>query len=343
MRARAVWCSRMGGCMSSNDAKPRPGQRPAPGAAKEAVLEEVLGRETPLVPTSSIAGRSLVIVIAIMTFLAALSAGAALMVADASVDWRREVAREASVQIRPLPGRDIEADVSKATSVLVAAEGVRDVRVYTKAESEALLAPWLGQGLDFAELPAPRMIVVKLDDSRRADLDALRRELAQALPSAALDDHRLWVERLGQMARTVVAVAALVFVLIVVAMGLAVAFATRAAMVGNREIIEVLHLVGAADKYIAQQFQRRFLVLGLRGGFIGGASAMGFFLFAGYLANRWTATPDGDQLEAMFGSFSLGPLGFTVVGLISAAAGLLTGFMSQEIVFRQLRRLDRAE
>jgi cell division transport system permease protein len=329
--------------MSSNEADSRPAARQPPAAPDRAEQDAALGRETPLVPTSSIAGRSLVIVIAIMTFLAALSAGAALMVADASIDWRREVAREASVQIRPLPGRDIEADVSRATAVLVAAEGVRDVRVYSKAESEALLAPWLGKGLDFSELPAPRMIVVKLDDGRRADLEALRRALARDAPSAALDDHRLWVERLGQMAHTVVAVAALVFVLIVVAMGLAVAFATRAAMVGNREIIEVLHLVGAADKYIARQFQRRFLALGLRGGGIGGAAAMVFFLLSAYVARRWTATPDGDQLEAMFGSFSLGPLGFAVIGAIAAAAGLLTGFMSQEIVFRQLRRLDGAD
>lgn len=308
---------------------------------EEAPLDETLARETPLVPTSSIAGRSLVIVIAIMTFLAALSAGAALLVADASLDWRREVAREASVQIRPLPGHDLETDVSHATAVLVATEGVRDVRVYTKAESEALLAPWLGQGLDFAELPAPRMIVVKLEEDRRVDLAGLRRELAEALPNAALDDHRLWVERLGQMAGTVVAVATLVFALIVVAMGLAVAFATRAAMVGNREIIEVLHLVGAADQYIARQFQRRFLALGLRGGLLGGGCAMAFFLASGYLTRSWTATPGGDQLEAMFGTFSLGPIGFAVIGAISAAAGLLTGFMSQQIVFRQLRRLDR--
>lgn len=302
--------------------------------------EPSLDRHTPLVPTSSIAGRSLVIVIAIMTFLAALAAGAALLVADASVDWRREVAREASVQIRPMPGRDVETDVNRATSILVATEGVRDVRVYSKAESEALLAPWLGEGLTLSELPAPRMIVVKLDGERRADLDGLRKELSAATPSASLDDHRLWVERLGEMARTVVAIAVLIFVLIVIAMGLAVAFATRAAMVGNREIIEVLHLVGAADSYISRQFQRRFLALGLRGGLIGGGCAMAFFLASGYLTRRWTATPGGDQLEAMFGAFALGPRGFVVVGLISAAAALLTGFMSQQIVFRQLRRLD---
>jgi cell division transport system permease protein len=302
-------------------------------------LDEALARETPLVPTWSIAGRSLVIVIAIMTFLAALAAGAALLVADASVDWRREVAREASVQIRPVAGRDVESDVVRATAILVAEEGVRDVKVYSKAESEALLAPWLGQGLDFAELPAPRMIVLKLDQEKRADLDHLRRELARELPHAALDDHRLWVERLGQMAGAAVAVAAMIFVLIVVAAGLTVAFATRAAMVGNREIIEVLHLVGAADRYIARQFQRRFVALGLRGGLIGGGCAMLFFVLAGYLASGWTATPGGDQIEAMFGSVSLGPRGFAVIAAISAAAGLLTGFMSQETVFRQLRRL----
>jgi cell division transport system permease protein len=312
----------------------------APSDPEADAQEAALGQQTPLVPTSSIAGRSLVIVIAIMTFLASLAAGAALLVADASVDWRREVAREASVQIRPMPGRDIEADVKSATAVLVATEGVRDVRVYSKAESEALLAPWLGQSLSLAELPAPRMIVVKLDNEKRADFDALRRELNAAVPSALLDDHRLWVERLAQMAGTAVAVAALIFVLIVTAMGLAVAFATRAAMVGNREIIEVLHLVGAADKYIARQFQRRFLALGLRGGLNGGGSAMVFFLASSYMTSHWRATPGGDQLEAMFGSFALGPRGFAVIAGISVAAALLTGFMSQAIVFRQLRRLD---
>lgn len=312
---------------SAQDAAGTPGAHEAPLAP------------TPLVPTSSIAGSSLVIVIAIMTFLAALAAGAALLVADASVDWRHEVAREISVQIRPLAGRDIEADVSKATAILVAAEGIRDVRVYSKAESEALLAPWLGSGLDLAELPAPRMIVVKLDAEKRADLDKLRKDLSETTPSAALDDHRLWVERLGAMARTVVAIAVLIFVLIVIAMAIAVTFATRAAVVGNREIVEVLNIVGAADKFVAREFQRRFLALGLRGGIFGGGCAVLFFLAAGFIARRWTATPGGDQIEAMFGTFGLGPRGFAIIAAISAAIALLTGHVSRAIVLRHLRRL----
>jgi cell division transport system permease protein len=296
--------------------------------------------QSPLAPADSVAGRSLVIVIAIMTFLAALSAGAALLVADASADWRKEIAREASVQIRPTPGRDVEADVRKAAAILAATPGVREALVYTKAESEALLAPWLGHGLDLSELPTPRMIVVRLDADRRADLGKLELELANAVPSATLDDHRLWVDRLATMAGTAVAVAALIFLLIVAAMGIAVASATRAAVAANREIVEVLHVVGAADAFIAREFQRRFLALGLRGAAIGGVAAIGFFALAHFLARRWTATPGGNQLEAMFGTFALGPRGFAVIFVLSAGIAFLAGHMSRTIVLRYLRQLS---
>ena len=108
------------------------------------------------------------------------------------------------------------------------------------------------------------------------------------------------------MAKSVVFVAAVIFVLVLVAMILAVGFATQGAMAGNREIIEVLHFVGAADSYISRQFQRHFFRLGLRGGAIGGGLAILAFLASGALASWLRATPGGDQMEAMFGDFSLG-------------------------------------
>ncbi len=302
--------------------------------------DEIPPRARPLAPTDSIAGRSLVIVIAIMTFLAALAAGAALLVADASLDWRKEVAREASVQVRVLPGRDIEADVREAARIVAAAPGVREVRVYTKAESEALLAPWLGPGLDLSELPTPRMIVVKLDADKRPSLAKLKDDLSAATPSATLDDHRLWLERLSAMASTVVALTALIFMLIVAAMALAVASATRAAVATNREVVEVLHIVGAADAFIAREFQRRFLELGLRGAALGGGAAAAFFAISGFLARRFTATPSGDQIEAMFGGVRLDLRGYAIILILSVAIALLTGLMSRGIVLRRLREMN---
>ena len=313
---------------------------PGNGAAAEYSVQDRPARPTPLAPADTIAGRSLTIVIAIMTFLAALAAGAALLVADASVEWRREAAREISVQVRAAPGRDIEADIRAAAEALSKTPGVSAARAFSKAESESLLAPWLGEGLDLSELPIPRMIVVTLDATRRPDLDRLRQDLAKASPAASLDDHRIFVARLGDMARAVVLTTLAVFALIVAAMAVAVISATRAAIDTNREIVEVLHIVGAADRFIAREFQRRFLALGLRGALLGGGAALAFFALARLAADRFRATPGGDQMEAIFGGFALQPVGYGLIVALSAAVAILTGALSRFIVLRRLGRLD---
>ena len=117
----------------------------------------------------------------------------------------------------------------------------------------------------------PRLITVRLG-SGTPDLGSLRQRLAEALPGvASLDDHALWLSRLSTMANTVVGVGIAVVALVLLATGLAVTFATRGAMAGNREVVEVLHFVGADADFIAREFQRRFFRLGLRGGGIGAA------------------------------------------------------------------------
>jgi cell division transport system permease protein len=142
------------------------------------------------------------------------------------------------------------------------------------------------------------------------------------------------------MANALVAIGLVVLALVLTAMALAVAFATRGAMAGNREIIDVLHLVGAEDRFIAGQFQRHFLKLGLRGGAIGGALAIVAFLIAGALTRRWIATPGGDQVEALFGAFSLGWAGYAAILVIAGLVAAITAVVSRGTVFRNLRGLD---
>src|ERR1700726_4030748 len=115
-----------------------------------------------IVPSSSIAGRSLTAVVAIMTFLAALTTGAAMLVVSTANDWQADVGREVTIQVRPAAGRDIEADVGKAGAAARAAPGIADVRAYSKAESEKLIEPWLPPRPPPPDLPIPRLIVIKL-------------------------------------------------------------------------------------------------------------------------------------------------------------------------------------
>lgn len=312
--------------------------RAAGEAESDARLAARLRQDMPLVPSASIAGRALVTVIAIMTFLAALTAGGALLIFDASEGWRADVSREMTIQLRPTPGRDLEAEAKKAGDIAAAAPGVESVRVFTQGESARLLEPWLGSGLDLGELPVPRMIVVQRKPGANVDLPALRKALA-AVPAASLDDHRLWLARLAAMAGTIEIGAALVFGLTLAAMVLAVSFATHGAMAENREIIDVLHFVGARDSYVANEFQRHFLRLGLTGGGIGAAAGCLVFALSGLGLAWWTATPGGDQLEALFGSFALGWFGYLAILAIAGCVGILTGLTSRAIVFRHLRGL----
>ncbi|MFE1603186.1 cell division protein FtsX [Methylobacterium sp. ID0610] len=307
-------------------------------APKAEELPPALRRNAPLVPTDSSASRALAAVIAILTFLAALCAGAAEIVASSAAQWQGAVANEVTIQIRPGPGRDTEADVAKATELARDTPGIAGTRALSKTESERLLEPWLGSGLDLGDLPVPRLITVRLTGSGpSADLPGLRQRLVQAMPGvASLDDHALWISRLSTMANTFVGVGVGIVALVLLATGLAVTFATRGAMAGNREVVEVLHFVGADDDFIAREFQRRFFRLGLRGGAIGAAAALGVLALGGTLARFWRASPAGDEIEALFGGFEIGWRGYASVVLIGVIASIVTGIVSRVTVRRFL-------
>jgi cell division transport system permease protein len=295
-----------------------------------------LKRERPLVPVDSAASRALVAVIAILTFLAALSAGAAIMVGNASSQWRGAVSNEMTIQIRPDPRRDIEADVARAVALARAVPGVEEARAVPKAESDRLLEPWLGTGLDLGELPVPRLVTLRLAAAPRPDLSILRQALRAEVPVASLDDHRMWMARISTMATTVVAAGLGVVLLVLAAAALAVAFATRGAMAGSRDSVEVLHLVGADDAFIAREFQNRFAMLGLKGGAIGAGAALLTVAILGILSSAWNTGPGGEQLQALFGAFEIGWAGYLAVILVAVVVAAISGLVSRIAVRRYL-------
>ncbi|HVV61637.1 MAG TPA: ABC transporter permease [Pseudolabrys sp.] len=296
--------------------------------------------DTPIVPRNSISGRALIAVVAIMTFLASLTSGAVVLVRQAAGEWQSDVSREITVQVFPAPGRDLDAAVEKAAAVVRAAPGVADVRPYSKEESIQLLEPWLGTGLSLDELPVPRLIVVKIASNVAPDIPKLRRTLAEQVPGASLDDHRGWIDRMRTMAGTAIAGGVIVLALMIVATMLSVTFATRGAMATNRPVIEVLHFIGARNRFIAGHFQRHFLVLGLQGGAIGGGAAIVLFAIAGLLSHWFAGTAGGEQTEALFGSFSIGLYGYlAVLGQVVLIAAV-TALTSRQTVNRTLQAID---
>lgn len=307
----------------------------------EEFRSEVLPKtEAPIVPGKSVAGSALVAVIAIMTFLASLTTGAVILVSASARSWQTELAREVTIQVRPASERDMEADLRRASEIARATPGVSDVRAYSKEESARLLEPWLGSGLNVDDLPVPRLIVVRVAPERAPDLTGLRRAVSEQIPGATLDDHRGWMDRMRTMARTATVIGLGILALVLAATVLSVMFATRGTMAANRPIVEVLHFVGAKDGFIAGQFQRRFLMIGLQGGIIGGGAAIILFALAGAVSDWQRGSFGGEQAAVLFGMFSLGLTGYVALAAQIILVAAVTAITSRYTVSRTLQALD---
>ncbi|RIK87823.1 MAG: ABC transporter permease [Hyphomicrobiales bacterium] len=297
-------------------------------------------KAAPIVPPQNVAGSALILVIAIMTFLSCLTLGAVTLVRDTASAWQTQIAREATIQIKPQDGLDMEAALETARQVAAGFSGVRGATVVDRAATQRLLEPWLGAGFDIDGLPVPRLVIVTIDPAGPPDFAAMRETLAVAVPQAILDDHRTWVDRLVAMANTTVTIGVSVLALMLAATVLAIVFATRGAMAGNGHIIEVLHFVGAEARFIAGEFRRHFLFTGMKGAAAGGLAAVVVFAAFSWWSSRNLATPQADQATALFGNFAIGPAGYAGVVLIVVVVGALTAATSHLTVVSYLGDID---
>jgi len=294
-------------------------------------------RMASIVPTESVAGRALVIVIAIMALLASLTVGAVDLIRTAAQGWEGQVARELTIQIRPLPGRDTEQATRRAIEMARALPGVVEAYAYSREEISRLLEPWLGSGLNLEELPTPRLVVLRLAPGSAAppDLAAFSTALAKEVPGATLDDHRAWLDRLKTVGRTLIGIGMATLVLVLAATALSVLFATRGAVAGNRDVVEVLHLVGARDGFVARAFSHRFLGIGIKGGALGGGVAMLVFLLLDWFSGRGSS-----EAEALLGHVSLRASGYGLILAVIVLVAALTAATSRATVLSHLHRLD---
>jgi len=314
---------------------------PAAVPAQQPKRPEMRVRPTaPILPPTNIQGNALMVVIAIMAFLACLTLGGVSMVRSTAASWESQISREITIQIKPDDNLDMEKALVQARDIALTFVGTKSGQIVDEAATARLLEPWLGSGLDIKELPVPRLVIITIDESHPPDFAAMRDLLKESIPQAFLDDHRTWVDRLVAMARTTVMIGTGILLLVFTAMVLTVVFATRGVLSGNRHIVEVLHFVGAESSFVATEFQKHFLKISLKGSAIGSALAALFFAGAGFLQSRTIATPETDQATALFGTFSVGALGYLGIFATMIVIALLTTVTARLTVMRTIYEID---
>ncbi|KAB2939819.1 MAG: ABC transporter permease [Hyphomicrobium sp.] len=292
---------------------------------------------TPVVPPDSVTGRSLTLVVSIMCFLACLTAGAVYMINQSANAWLKDIASEVTAQIEPRDGMDVDKTVREAEAFLRNHKGIARANALSLDTSSKLLEPWLGQSDALAALPVPRLIAIEIDRNQPPNIEELRAELSKQFPSASLDDHRRWQQQIRTVTRSFALGGLAILLLVGAATTAIIVSATRSALASNREIVEVLHFVGATDRYIAREFERHFLRLGIRAGIVGALFAMAVFfampMVMEMLGGGETTTA---EMHRLIGTGGLDMAGYLLLGGVVITISALCMLTSRFGVFRIL-------
>lgn len=270
--------------------------------------------------------------IAFMVFLAVLAIGGILVLNATAARWDQGIGGTLTVQVAATedPGRD-QNNLQEVLNVIAATSGIERYLVIEEDRMLSLLEPWLGPDAKADDLPLPKLIDVGLADEATFDLKAFTRQLQLRVPEATVDDHRIWLQRLVNLIRTVELIAISVLVFIALATMGTVIFTTRTGLAVHREAIEVLHLIGAQDSYIAGQFAGRAMILGLKGGIIGLILGIPALLAVGYLAKSLE--------DAALPDLSFGPIEWAIFAAIPLGVAFLAMTTARSTVLRSLGRM----
>jgi len=281
-------------------------------------------KSTQIVPAGSVTGRSLTLVIAIMCFLACLTSGAVYLISRSADAWLHDMASEVTVQVEPQDKVDPAKTIAAVVELLTKEPGITNVKALSLDDSAALLEPWLGQADVLKSLPVPRLIALEIDRGSPPDLDGLRQKLQTAFKGVSLDDHRHWQQQIRTVTRSFALGGLMILMLVAAATVAIIVSATRSAMASNRDIVEVLHFVGATDRFISHEFETHFLKLGIKAGCVGALAAGLLFAVAPTLVELLGGqSVSMAELRELVGSGSLEAWGYGLMaGVVFVIAAL---------------------
>ncbi len=271
-------------------------------------------------------------VIAVMVYLCALAIAGGFGLRGAASGWTADLAQKATLQISAPDSAIRDKMANLALTAVTHLDGVANAQLVSKAQIASLLEPWLGVGNVTDDLPVPALIDITLtSNASNVQLAAIETQIKAIVPSARLDTHQQWLGELTTLTQSIGWTANLIVLLVALATVAIVAFGTRGGLSSHRPTIEILHMMGAPDVLIANEFQRRFLIQGLIGGVLGLVAGLITIIGLGWLAQR--------AGQGLIASVSLSPFVWICLLLLPVFAAALTMLTARITVFRALREI----
>jgi cell division transport system permease protein len=279
----------------------------------------------------------LTMLVALMTFLAAMALAASFVLGGMAERWSSGLENRLTIEIPAENGdalrnaKDIAALQDKVALVLKNNQNVLSFDVMEKQEIQTLIEPWLGKDALIDTLPLPGLISVQLKSSEPPVLGGLQSDIRKIGDNINVDTHESWLRDLLRLTGTLQFSTFVITIIIGATTIMAVAGGVRSRIAIHRADVELLHLMGASDEYITRQFQRHTLILGLKGGLAGMAGSIVIMAIVRFFS--------GDTASSLLPNFSLGGLHIAILLAVPLMAALIAGLTARMTVLRSLSRM----
>lgn len=277
----------------------------------------------------------LMVIIGLMTFLGILTMALSFTLSAMTHRWTSGLENRLTIEIpaqtsngKLLDRNTIEESVRDIAASLDRLPGVKSTHTLDNGEISSLIEPWLGKDVLKGDIPIPGIIAVETSRTDTQLLQNIHNRITSINPDARMDTHEEWLSDLLRFTGTLRLGALILVAVIGMATITAVSGAVRARLAINREEIEILHLMGANDRYITRQFQRHSFILALRGGIAGAIAAVVALLLIGWAA--------GEMDAAILPGFRLAPLQIAMLALAPMVAAIIAIAATRQTVLKTL-------
>lgn len=278
------------------------------------------------------------LLIGLMCVLGILALAASFALTAMNKRWSQGLENRISVEIPAADsgGEVIDQNIVKsmtddAAQLLNQSKDVKEAAIMEESQIRELLAPWLGTDMVMDSVPVPGLISVTFNDDAQPDLKALGSQLKEVAPRARIETHESWLGDVLRFTGALQFAAILLGLIIGVTTLVAIAGGVRSKLSENKEELELLHLMGASDSYIAKQLQRHTLILALQGGAGGVAAGLLLLVIIALIAGNI-----GVNLVPDFKLDNLQKLALVLMPLPVAALAMVT---ARHTVLRVLRKM----
>ena len=208
---------------------------------------------------------------AFMVFVASITLATALIGNNIASDWNQHMNNNLTIQVLPdmkakYPSQEIEERISNITKILKQTPGVKSYYAMTKSETVNLLKPWIGDKID---ITLPRIISVQISNVIPLNIKTLTKEIKDYSSLIKLETYENWMYEFKNTISAVQSLLGVIIILILLTTAITISYATKSGLNINKKVINIMHMVGATNKYIATQFSRQMMILAISGGSIG--------------------------------------------------------------------------